>query len=159
MKVVFAAVAMIVLASCGRIESPSHVESMPVGLALGFEKDLRPVDGNLTTLTIIQNSEKYATVTITTVGLLSNVKKVNKLGDKFVCKTEGKFRLNLDCRVDLRPVDGALTILSVVETSPDSFEAKLTHKYVDRRTGKEIVTTDEIESRMTRKYIPSYLAR
>lgn len=154
MKSLLAAVAMIVLTSCGRVESQSSLDALPAGIPVVFEKDERGFDGYLTSITLVQNSAKFTTVTIRTVGGVANTHKVNKLGDKFVCKSNGKVRLNLECSTDQRPVDGALTVLSIVETSNALFTAKITYTYVDRRTGKDIVVTDAIASEMTRRYLP-----
>ena len=158
MKAVLAAVALIVLASCGRVESQSSLESAPPRISLGFQKDLRTVDGALTTLTIIQNDSQHSTVTITTLAGRSNVKKVNKLGDNFICKITPGFRFEIDCSVDLRPVDGALTVVTVVASGSNTFDASLRHQFFDRRTGKEVITTDDIGTGMSRMYIPQYHA-
>lgn len=153
MKAVLAAVAMILVASCGRVESNSNLDSAVARLALGFQKDLRPVDGPLTQLTIAQNDNQHVTVTITTQSGRSNITKVNKLSDRFLCNVPTNVRFSIDCRHDMRPVDGALTQVTVVQTGDNSFDAKIIHSFFDQRTGKEVTTTNDIGTKMKQFYV------
>lgn len=107
----------------------------PLGSAppVTYSRDLRPVDGALTSITIQKHAGKYdATRTVSYVDRFTG-KEVTETRDLFsggTCKFEVSGAAH--CSRDLRPVDGALTELDLVasgstlEGGAKTFDATLT---------------------------------
>lgn len=162
MKAVLSLVAVMTLAACGTAKQEQSQASGFPGFnrpnpvtdeALIFARDARPVDGNLNEIKLTKREDgKY--------DLTHRVASVSRMtGEAYDHTEELAYGLscqerfgNYTCSADQRPVDGALTVLTI-DQGTFGFDAKLTSTYVSRQTGEDIVTEKELGSSLEQIFV------
>ncbi len=102
-----------------------------------FRRDDRPIDGALQEVSIVSKAHGHYKVTYRVAyidRLTSQVyDKTKVLADDMRCAITP---FEIVCSRDLRPVDGALTKISIVSQDEVTFDATLYKEYFNRQTGK-----------------------
>lgn len=120
-----------------------------------FSRDDRPVDGVLKELTLSPKNGKWdATLRTALYDRLAGhpVDTTDEIAFGLDCKLERE----ITCRVDKRPVDGALTELKITQSDTpmgddNTWIATLHTSIFDRMTGREVEKTTELASGLRRK--------
>ncbi len=108
-----------------------------------YSLDLRPVDGDLVELALTQNGKAFdATLRTAYYDRLNGqaVDQTDTLGLGLACV----FAADVRCSRDLRPVDGALTELTLTKDGDGHYAAKLRTAYYDRINHREVDETKDI---------------
>ncbi len=121
--------------------------------ALTMSRDSRPVDGDLQELKWAKNANATYTVSLHTnfYDRLNGreVDSTTSIGAKMACtfkrNTVSKEIKSISCKEDQRPVDGALSQLTVTKKA-DGYSASLSTKAYDRIQGKEISSKKDLAS-------------
>jgi hypothetical protein len=167
MKLSYLALTLIGLGGCtnGITTSQSQATNAQGLENLVFSRDLRPVDGALTEITINKNSQgKYdATLTNTYAGGSGANQETETIATGMDCTFDQKepgileradagpkdYLLGLTCIVDKRPSDGEKKELTLVkDTTGNTFKATLASSFFDRRSGNEASESKELASRL-----------
>ncbi len=142
------------LAACGTSKTASSTNGFPGFTAnpiilvqddaLSFARDLRPVDGDLVEVKLAKDADGKYTASLRTAFYDringKAIDETNELASGLTCLlTRGDY----SCSVDKRPVDGALTVLSIAQ-GEEGMTAKLTSTFVNRQTGENEVSVKEL---------------
>ena len=153
LKAMTATTAFLVLASCGRVESASEVNSAVAPTAISFSRDMRPVDGPLTRLDFKQRADLKWSATVThTLPFGGEPKKevIDGLECEIVTFGAGSQIRSVDCSIDARPVDGALIQITVKQDHDSKYEALKIVTFYDRIHGNEVTKKSTIGYSMDR---------
>lgn len=141
------------LVSCADTQESETSAALPlhsIGPGLSFSQDLRPVDGNLTELSIYRIRSGYmAKLRVLTSGFGSPVTDtVTELGTDLACfATKNRQTItSVVCSKDDRPVDGTKIALTLRADAEGSFSAELQTEYYDRFTGQPVFKREELAS-------------
>ncbi len=110
---------------------------------LELSRDFRPVDGTLTVLRLVRSGKKYD-ATLRVAGFDRIAGKEFDTTETIGLGLKCTFGDEVFCSRDARPVDGALTELTVFEGELRGYDVTLRTAFFDRLTGKEVDTTETI---------------
>ncbi len=145
---------MVVATACGSAQHASH--SVPMGDSMNpaelvFSEDRRPADGALTEISLVRNAEGQYDATMRRVFVDmrtgQEVEQSEVLGKNLVCEFAA---VAISCSKDLRPVDGALTVLTISQ-SADVYVATLRHAFFDRINGHMVDNTEVLADNLTQQ--------
>lgn len=118
---------------------------------LVFSEDRRPADGALTEISLIRNTEGQYDATMRRVFVDmrtgQEVERSEVLGKNLACEFAA---VAISCSKDLRPVDGALTVLTISQ-SGDVYVATLRHAFYDRINGQTVDNTEVLADNLTQQ--------
>lgn len=156
MKAISTLLALSTLAACSvkpdNGSSPESAVASENPEKLVLTRDQRPVDGDLQELFLNKDGSGTYSVSLHTnfYDRLAGreVDDTKSFGESMACvfkrntvSTEIK---SITCTQDMRPVDGDLTIVSIKKNSSGTYDAKLTKKFFDRVTGKNVTKKSNI---------------
>lgn len=145
--------ALMILASCGRVDSSSGLHSAVAPTAISFSKDMRIADGTFDRLDLKQGTDSKWTATIIKILPRSNNVQKEEIADlqcKITTYAAGSQIRTVVCEIDARPVDGPLYQIVVEQTDDGKYDARKITKFVDRRNGQEVTKERIIGNGMAR---------
>ena len=137
-----------ILTACGaKLQNASLLENSKSNRAskMVFSVDLRPVDGALTEIILEKaldgkyDAMKRKVFVDRRTGSESDT--TTEIASELTCKvTQAK----ISCKVDLRPVDGALKQLTITKRQDLKYDASLNTEFLDRHNGSTVSKTEEL---------------